>query len=239
QVHGVPGRPLRQLAGQLDALGLAARQRRGRLAQPDVAQPHVDQGLHVPGDDRLVGEELQRLLARHVEYLGDVLALEGDVQGVAVVTGALAHLAGHVYVGQEVHLDLDGPVARPGLAAAALDVEGEAAGLIAADLGLGRLAEQPPDVVEDAGVGGRVGPRGPPDGRLVDADDLVQQVGAFYPLVPARHLLGLVDALHQGPQKDVVDQCRLPRPRHPGDRHHAAQGDLDVDVLEVVLAGAA
>ena len=47
-----------------------------------------------------------------VEHLGDVLALELDVEGVAVVAGALAHLAGHVHVGQEVHLDLDRAVAR-------------------------------------------------------------------------------------------------------------------------------
>jgi CTP:molybdopterin cytidylyltransferase MocA len=46
-----------------------------------------------------------------VEDVGDVLALEGDVEGVTVVTGALAHFARHVDVGQEVHLDLDGPVA--------------------------------------------------------------------------------------------------------------------------------
>ena len=108
---------------QLDPLRLAARQRRRRLAEPHVAEPDVDERLHVPGDRRLVGEELERLLARHVEHLGDVLALARDVERVAVVARALAHLARHVDVGQEVHLDLDRAVARAGLAAAALDVE--------------------------------------------------------------------------------------------------------------------
>ena len=62
------------------------------------------------------GEEAERLLARHVQHVGDGLAPEGDLERVAVVTGPMAHLAGHVDVGQEVHLDLDGAVARAGLA---------------------------------------------------------------------------------------------------------------------------
>ena len=127
-VDGVAGGALGQLAGQLDPLRLAARQRRRRLAEAHVAEADVDERLHVAGDGRLVGEELERLLARQVEHLGDVLALERDVEGVAVVAGALAHLARHVHVGQEVHLDLDGAVARARLAAAALDVEGEPPG---------------------------------------------------------------------------------------------------------------
>ena len=108
------------------------------------------------------------------------------LQGLPVVAGAVADLAGHVDVGQEVHLDLDGAVARAGLAAAALDVEGEPARLVAADLGLGRGGEQRADVVEDAGVGGRVGARRAADGRLVDVDDLVEVVQPGDPGVPAR-----------------------------------------------------
>ena len=50
-------------------------------------------------------EEAERLLARQVEHVGDGLAPEGDLEGVPVVAGAVAHLAGHVDVGQEVHLD--------------------------------------------------------------------------------------------------------------------------------------
>jgi hypothetical protein len=41
-----------------------------------------------------------------------------------------------------VHLDLDDAVALAGLAAAALDVEGEAAGLVAARLGFRQPANQ-------------------------------------------------------------------------------------------------
>ena len=74
-------------------------------------------------------EEGQRVLDRHVEHLVDALALVVDLQRLAVVALALADVAGHVDVGQEVHLDLDHAVALAGLAAPALDVEAEAPGL--------------------------------------------------------------------------------------------------------------
>src|SRR3712207_9399694 len=72
-----------------------------------------------------------------------------------------------------------------GLAAAALDVEGEAAGLVAADLRLRRAGEQLAHVVPDAGVGRRVGPRGATDRRPVDVHDLVELVQAGDRAVPA------------------------------------------------------
>ena len=58
------------------------------------------------------------------------------LERVPVVAGALADLARHVDVGEEVHLDLDRAVARAGLAAAARDVEREATRLVAAQLRL-------------------------------------------------------------------------------------------------------
>ena len=186
-VDGAPGRALLQLGGELDALRLAAGQRRRRLAEPHVAEPDVDQRLQVPRDRGHRLEELQRLLDRHVEHLGDRLALEVHLERLAVVARAVADLAGDVDVGQEVHLDLDGAVAGARLAAAALDVEGEPARQVAADLGLGRLGEQPADVVEHAGVGRRVGPRRAPDRALVDVDDLVDELDAGDRAVPARH----------------------------------------------------
>ncbi len=181
-------------------------------------------------------EEAEGLLDRHVEHLGDRLALVVDLQRLPVVAGAVAHLAGDVDVGQEVHLDLDGAVAGARLAAPALDVEAEAPGLVAAHLGLGRGREQLAHVVEDAGVGGRVGARGAADRRLVDVDDLVDLVHAVDPRVAARHRARPVELLGQGVVEDVVDQRRLARPRHAGDGGEHPQRELDVDALEVVLA---
>src|SRR6185436_2078687 len=96
------------------------------------AEAEVVERLQPPLDLRDVREEPERLLDRHVEDVGDRLALEADVQRLAVVPLAVALLARHVDVRQEVHLDLDLPVAAAHLAAPALDVEGEAPRLVAA-----------------------------------------------------------------------------------------------------------
>src|SRR3954469_2603777 len=99
-----------------------------------------------------MAEEVERLLDRHLEDVRDRLALEADVERLAVVALAVALLARDVHVRQEVHLDLDLPVAAADLAAPALDVEGEAARLVAARPRFLRLGEQLADRVEQAGV---------------------------------------------------------------------------------------
>ena len=116
------------------------------------------------------------------------LALEQDFQRLAVVALALADVAGDVDVGQEVHLDLDDAVALAGLAAAALDVEGEAPGLVAARLGFGQAGEPFADRRERAGIGRGVRARRAADRRLVDVDDLVDMLQPLDAVVRARRL---------------------------------------------------
>ena len=147
----------------------------------------------------------------------------------------MADLARHVHVREELHLDLDRAVARAGLAAAALDVEGEAAWLVAPDLRLRGRGEQLPDVVEHAGVGRRVGARGTADRALVDVHDLVQVLHAGDPHVLAWDRARAVQFLHERPVEDVVDQGGLTRAADAGDRDEAAEREADVDVPEVVL----
>ena len=189
----------------------------------------------MPRDRRDGGELLQRVLGGGAEDLGDGPVREADLERLAVVAGAVADLARHVDVRQEVHLDLQGSVAGARLAAAALDVEAEATHLVAADLRLLRRGEQLADVVEDADVGGGVGPRGPADGRLVDPDHLVDQAGAGQPRVAARDLLAAHDLAQQRAREDVVDQRRLPAARHPRHRDQAPERERRGDVVEVVL----
>src|SRR5690606_26118537 len=229
---------LLQLGRELDALRLAARQRRGRLAEPNVAEAHVDERLHVAVDrlDRL--EELGGLGDRHLEHLGDVLALVVHLERVAVVALAAADLAVDVDVGQEVHLDLQRAVARARLAAPALDVEAEAPGLVAAHLRLGRLGEEVADAVEHARVRRGVRPRRAADRRLVDVHDLVEVLEARDALVLARHRARAVELLRKHLVEDVVDERRLAGSAHARDGREDAERDLGVDVLEVVLAGA-
>jgi hypothetical protein len=53
-----------------------------------------------------------------VQNLRDVLALVQHLQRFAVVALTRAHVAGHVHIGQKVHLHLDHAVALAGFAAA-------------------------------------------------------------------------------------------------------------------------
>src|SRR5213078_5285034 len=81
-----------------------------------------------------------------------------------------ARIAVDVDVGEEAHLNAQPPLARAGLAAAARDVEREAAGAPAPQPRLGHLREEPADVVEEAHVGGGRRARRPADRALVDLD---------------------------------------------------------------------
>ena len=58
-----------------------------------------------------------------------------DFQSFAIIAGAVADLAGHIDIRQEVHLNLDNPITRAGLTAAALDIKAETSLLVAANLG--------------------------------------------------------------------------------------------------------
>ena len=233
------GGDLGELGRQLHPLRLAAGERGRRLAEADVVEPDVVQGAQAAGDLRHVLEEDDCLLDRHLQHVADVAALEADLERLAVVALAVALLAGDVDVGQEVHLDLDLAVAAADLAAAALDVEAEAAGLVAARPRLLGLGEELADVVEDAGVGGRVGARRAPDRRLVDVDDLVDLAEAVDSVVGAGPKLRLVQAVGDRVVQGLVDQGRLARAGDAGDAAEDAERDRDVDPLQVVFAGAA
>src|SRR5450759_2908577 len=239
-VERLAGRDLAELGSELDALRLAAGERGGRLAKLDVAQADLVERLQAARDARHVGKELDRVLDAHLEHLGDVLALVPDLERVAVVALAAAGLAGHVHVGQEVHLDLNLAVALTGLAASPLDVEAEAPGLVAAQLALGGLREQLADVVEDARVRGRVAARRAADGRLVDVDDLVEQARAVDALVVAGAQLGAaVEPSGHALVQDLVDQRGLAGARDPGDAGEGRHREGYVDATQVVDPGAA
>src|SRR5690606_7492857 len=118
-VERLAGIPLGQLRREFDALGLAPRQRRGGLAEMDVAESDVGQGLEAPTQVGDGVEELEGLVDRHLEDVGDVLPLVVDLEGLAVVPPPPTDVAGDVDVWEEVHLDLDEAVALARLAAPA------------------------------------------------------------------------------------------------------------------------
>src|SRR5262249_2327660 len=132
-VERPPGGDLRELGSQLDALGLSSGEGGGRLTEPQVAEPDGAQRLQAAADLGDVLEEAERLRDGHVEHVGDALALEAHLQGLAVVALSVTLLAGYIDIGQEVHLDLDLAVAAADLAPSALHIEAEPAGLVAAN----------------------------------------------------------------------------------------------------------
>src|SRR6185312_6437678 len=236
-IQRAAGGALTQLLGELDALRLAAGERRRLLADMDVVEADAVQERQHVAHARHRLEELERLFHRHVEHVGDRLALEQYLERLAVVALALADVASDVDVGQEVHLDLDDAVALAGLAAAALDVEREAARLVAARLALGQGGEPFADRREGAGIGRRVGPRRAADRRLVDVDDLVDMLQAFDAVVRSRGQRGAVELARDRVVQRVDQERRLAAAGDAGDAGEQAERDLGGDVLEIVAAG--
>ncbi|OPZ82264.1 MAG: hypothetical protein BWY77_00252 [bacterium ADurb.Bin431] len=235
-IDGAPGADFAQFGGELDALGLAAGEGGSGLAEADVTQADILQGLELAPDRREIIEKLEGVIHRHVEDAGDRLPLVFDLEGLAVVALALADLAGDVYIRQKMHLDLQDTVALAGLTAAALDVKTEASGLVAADLGLRQLGEEIPDGCEEAGVGGGVGARGAADRRLVDGDHLVEMLQPLDGGVGQRGLLGAVEMLVEEMVEGLVDKGALAAARNPGDTDEGAEGDFDIDLFKIIAA---
>ena len=172
-IDGAAGVALRQLGGKLDALALTTREGGGGLSKLDIAEADVLNGLDLAQDVGDVLEEFAGLIDGHVKHVGNGLALIAHLKGLAIVPLAVADLAGHLDIRQEIHLDGLIAIAATGLAAASLDVERETAGLVTTNLGFRQADEQRADVAEHTGIGGWIGARRTADGRLVDTDDLV------------------------------------------------------------------
>ncbi len=182
-VQSLPGGALGKLTRELDPLGLAARESRRGLADADIAQADILKGLQAAHHRLEVGEDFGGGIDGQVEYIGDGIALVAHLQSFPVVALAMADIAGHVHVGEELHLDLDLTVPAARLAASAAHIERETPLLIAADFALRQLGEQVADVVKHAGIGARVGARRAANRRLVDVDDLVDLLDALDAIV--------------------------------------------------------
>src|SRR5260370_4124379 len=194
-VERAPGGAARKFLRQLDALRLTARERRRRLPEMDVIEADVAQGFELLADRRHRTEELDRIEHRHVEDVGDVLALVLDLERVSIIALAAAYLAGDVNVGQEVHLDAADAVALRRLAAAALHVERKTPRPVAAHSPFRQLREKLADVREEPRVRRGIRTRCAPDRTLVDVNHLVEMLDAFESLVGARALAAAVEFL--------------------------------------------
>ena len=167
------------------------------------------------------------LVDGEVERVGDRQAAVADLERLAVVAPARAGLAGDEDVRQKVHLDAQHAVALARLAAAALDVEREAARLVAARARVGQAGVELAQVREDAGVRGRVRARRAADRRLIDADDLVDVLEALDAVAGPDPARGAVELGARRAEQRVDDQAALARAADAGDGRDQAERDLD------------
>src|SRR5260370_12167807 len=104
------------------------------------------------------------------------MVLVADGESLRIVTAAATNFAHHVNVGKKIHFDAAQAVALASFAAAALDVEAEAAGAVAALARFGEHGKKLANGREDACVGGGIGARCAADGGLLDPADSVDLI---------------------------------------------------------------
>ena len=196
-----------ELRRELDALRLAAGKRRGGLAKMDVSEADVAERFKSRFDFRNRVEDVTGLVDGQFEDFIDVEAFVADVQSLMVVALPMALLTRHIDVRKELHFNLLDTVAVALLATAALYVEGETAGAVAADLRVWRHGENLADRVEKPRVGGGIGARRTADRRLVDDDHLVNVLQPFDGIVLAWFVRLDAELLVDGPVEDAVDKC--------------------------------
>ncbi len=186
----------------------------------------------------MFSNSLHRLAARHVEHVGDRLAVVADGERLGIVALAAAGVALDPHVGQEVHLDAELAVALALFAAPAGHVEAEPPRRVAAELRLGQLGVERADQIEHAGEGGRVRGRRLAQRLLIDADHLVDLLDAADRVVGAGEGAWRDAACGPASVEHVLDQRALAAAADARDDGERAQRNPHVDVLEVVVAGA-
>ena len=132
---------LRQEARELEALRLAARQRRRGLAQLHVFKAHIDDGLQGADDLAVLGEQQGRLGHGELQHIGHVelarlqlagrVALDRDFQDLGAEAFAIAIRTAQVHIGQELHFDMFKACAAARWTAAIATIEAEGGGRVA------------------------------------------------------------------------------------------------------------
>ena len=152
-----------------------------------------------------------------------------------VVAVPFADRTGHPHVRQEIHFQPIRAVSFAGLAPSASHVEAESPRFVAAQFRLGQLSEQIADVIKHLDVGAGIRPRRTPDRRLVDSNQLVQVLESFDAPVSPRLAQSSIQVAAQCLDQDVIDQRALAGPGNAGHADKHPSGDLDIDLLEIVV----
>src|SRR5262245_65185292 len=100
-------------------LRLAARQRRRRLTEAEIAEADLVEDLEPPQHFRRAAEKSERLAHREIEHLTNRAAAVPHLEHLRLESLAVALIARDEHVGKELHLDADLALALTGLAPAA------------------------------------------------------------------------------------------------------------------------
>ena len=146
-VHNEDFARVAEVGRQLDALQLAARKRRKRLVQMEIAQPDLAQWLQFFGNDSAC-KHFRGFVGSHIHHFGDVLSLHLIKQDLVGVTQPAASLTNGFDAVHKSHITDNHALALTN-GATSLAVEGEQIGL-----GLVGFGKQLADVVGHFEVGG-------------------------------------------------------------------------------------
>ena len=182
-----------QVACNLQALGLPAREGRHGLAKPKVVEAHIHQGLQPSLHLTVVCKEGQGLRDRHLEDVCDRLASHHDLERLCTKTFALAVGALEVDIREELHLHLLKATAIAGRAAAGAGIEAEGAHRVAALKGQRCLCELPTNGIEGTHIDGGVRSCGLANRGLVDHEDIRDEACSLEGLIGARRVGGLAE----------------------------------------------
>ncbi len=118
----------------------------------------------------------------------------------------VALIAGDIDIGEEVHVDLQLPIALAFFATATGGIEAEASRIVAAHPGHGELGKELANRRKHLGVGGGIGAGTAPDGALVDDDDFVDALEAGEAIMLPWSVFGTVKMPLKGAHEDGIDQ---------------------------------
>ena len=231
------GTAFAQFCCQFDSLSLAAGQRSGRLAQFYIGKSHIIKRLYFIADRRNIFKKSDRFLHSHIQHVINAFAFVFYFQCFPVISFTFTHFTWHIYIRQKMHFYLDDTVTAAGFAPAALYIEAETALFVAFGSGILGSRIQVPDLVEYAGIGGRIRAGCPANGRLVDIDHLVQMFHAFNTFVPARNGSGAVQCTGQCLVQNFVDKRTFSGAGHTCNTGHNTQRKPDGNLFQVVFCG--
>ena len=230
-IYRSAGRALRKFRSQLYSLRFAARKSGGRLTYLYISETDVVKRFEFSVNIGYILKKLQTLFDRHIKNFVNVFVLEFNIESFSVVAFAAAHVARNVNIGKKMHFYLDDTVAFAGVAASAVNVEGEPARFETLCARIWRLRKKFAYVVKHSRIRCGVRTRGSAYRTLVYINDFVELVDAFNAVAFARYQTRTVEFDRKRFVQNFIYKARFARPGNTCNGGENSERDLDIDVL--------